>query len=649
MTKRTLLQLFQESVDEFQDRVYMRERHPEGWVDLSFRGMAQEGREVAGCLLDEGLRKGERAAILAEGRNSWIGAEYGIFLAGAIAVPVSVKIKEPAELLFRFRHSGSRILITTARQLDKVLPLIPDLPDLKAVFLMDPVPDAAASAGSSVALIPWIEVRRRGKEYNAAHPGRLAEIEAEVSEDDPATLSYTSGTSAEPKGILLSHRNYRANVEDVDYAFPLPEPFYTLLILPWDHSFGHTVGLYSFMKKGSVIAAVEPGKGEIGTIRNIPRNIQETGPTYLLVVPALVDSFRRNIAAQIRQKGAAVQALFRATIALGTRLNGDGYRRRRDPVSLLQWPFYALLRGVISSAIRKSMGGRLLFFVSGGSACSIDHVRWFTALGIPVYQGYGMSETAPIIASNTTLPGWFKMGTVGRTFPWVKLRIEGEGGEELPVGQTGEICVKGDCLMLGYWRNEEATRESMVGGWFHTGDLGMLDSDGFLWVTGRIKSLLVGQNGEKYSPEALEEHLSAHVPLIRQVMLYNQQNPFTAALIVPDRDAAEAFLKENGLSADADADLDRLIGAMRDSLLRYRKDPQLTAQFMSEWAPKTFAILPEAFSEENGMVNSSMKMVRRRIVKACQERIDGLYGAEENPVNPANRAALRAWIGKGRS
>jgi len=643
MAKQTLLQLYRESAEEFRDRPYLRERHPEGWVDMSFRALAEVAKDVAGFLLSEGIQKGDRVALLAEGRNSWAAAEYGCFLSSAITVPVSVKIKEPAELLFRFRHSGSRILITSARQLDKVLPLVADLPDLKTILLMDPVPE---SARASVPIVPWSDALRRGNDHVAAHPQRLAEVEAAMCEDDPATLSYTSGTTAEPKGILLSHRNYRVNVEDVDYAFPLPEPFYTLLILPWDHSFGHTVGLFSFMKKGSVIAAVEPGKGEIGTVRNIPRNIKETGPTYLLVVPALVESFRRSITSQILQKGGIAVMLYKATVAMGTRLNGDWWHKRHDPLSLLLWPPYLLLRTVMSSSIRKSMGGRLLFFVSGGSACSIDHQRWFAALGVPIYQGYGMSETSPIIASNTSRRGWFKMGTVGRTFPWVDLRIEGEKGEALPVGQTGEICVRGDCVMLGYWRNEEATREAIVDGWFHTGDLGFLDADGFLSVTGRIKSLLVGENGEKYSPETLEDHLTDHVPLIRQVMLYNQQNPFTVALIVPDRDAALALLREKGLRGDSDGDLDLLIRTLLDSLMRYRKDPSLTSLFMSEWTPKTFAILPEAFSEENGMVNSSMKMVRRNIVKAHGERIARLYGEEEDPVNAANRAALRAWMGK---
>jgi len=598
---------------------------------------------VAGFLLSRGLRKGDRVALLAEGRNSWVCAELGILLAGAISVPVSIKIRERGEVLLRVKHSESRFAITSERHLAKVTGLLDDLPLLEGILLLDEVPAELTRRCPSVPVWPWLDVLATGKAFAEANPQVLSTIEQAIQEDDPATLTYTSGTSAEPKGILLSHRNYWTNASDGDAVYPLPAPLYMLLILPWDHSFAHTAGLFIFLKKASVIAAVEPGVNELGTIRNTPRNMKEIGPTYLLVVPALVESFRKGIQTQIRQRGGIAAALFRTAIKLGTRVNGDWFRKRFDPVSLAAWPVYLVLRSFVARKVRLSLGGRLVFMVSGGSACSIDHVRWFTALGIPVYQGYGLSETSPIISANTNKKGYFKIGSSGRPFPWADLRIEGESGEALPRGETGEICVKGPCVMLGYWRNEAATREAIVDGWFHTGDLGYLDKDGFLFIVGRIKSLLVGENGEKYSPESLEQHIADNVPLVSQVMLYNQQKPFTVALVVPDvqrvRDVVEA---ENGAGV-TDAVLDSVIEDVRRALLRYRKDPALSSVFVDTWTPKTFALLPEAFSEENGTMNSSLKMVRRRIVERYQERIRRLYDVEEEPLNPSNREALRSW------
>jgi long-chain acyl-CoA synthetase len=640
MQKRTLFRLLRETAQSHPDSIFMTERHAAGWVGASFRQIAEESRRVAGFLLEAGLQRGDRVTLLAEGRNSWMAAELGIFFAGGISVPISVKIKEKSEIGFRVSHSQSRFAITSERYAEKIRGLASELPDLKGLLVMDPV----VPASGALPVWPWAEVLERGGAFAEAHPEMLAAIEESASENDPVTLTYTSGTIAEPKGILLSHVNYWVNVEQADIMFPLAPPNSMLLIIPWDHSFGHTAGLFLFLKKASLIAAVETAATEIGTIRNIPKNIKEIGPSYLLVVPALVENFRRTIATQARQKGFLSAALFSATIALGTRVNGDAYRTRHDPLSLLAWPLYLLLRGAVSSKIRRSLGGRLVFMVSGGSACSTEHVRWFTALGIPLYQGYGLSETSPIISSNSNVPGNFKIGSSGRPFPWAKVSILREDGAVLPAGQTGEICVAGECVMRGYWRNEAATREAMAGGLFHTGDLGYLDADGFLYVVGRIKSLLVGSNGEKYSPEALEQHIVDTVPLVSQVVLYNQQNPFTVALVVPEMGGVKDLLRAHVISGATDAQLDQVLEALRLDLMRYRKDPALTSLFVSDWTPKTFALLPEAFCESNGMMNASMKIVRRAVVSRYRNRIEKLYGEEEDPLNGTNREVLRSLL-----
>ncbi len=282
--------------------------------------------------------------------------------------------------------------------------------------------------------------------------------------------------------------------------------------------------------------------------------------------------------------------------------------------------------------------------VAGGSAVPEECVKWFTAIGLPVYQGYGLSETSPIISSNTNEKGCFKIGSSGKPFPWVDVKIVDENNTPLPTGKVGEITVKGESVMLGYWKNEEATRETIIDGYLHTGDLGYLDEDGFIYVVGRIKSLLVGHDGEKYSPEALEQHMTGNIPFISQIMLYNQQNPYTIALIVPDREKILEWIENNKLPRESESTVERVLQELDSSIRKYKEDKYLAEKFMPQWTPKTFAILPEPFNEENGMVNSTLKMVRRNIVKAYKDRIERLYNEETDPINPTNLKTLKKWI-----
>ncbi len=645
MANRTLSALIRESAERYRDWTFMMERRETGYQGATFGEIEDEAERVANFFLSKGINNKDRIAILAEGRNSWVAAECGILLSGAISVPISVKIKTEEELLFRFKHSESKIIITSERQLNKVIPLLKKLPELKILISMDNLKDKEKSnLPDNIEAYSWEETLKTGDQYRQQNPEKLKEREKSIAEDDPATLTYTSGTTAEPKGILLSHKNYWVNVDDVNVVFKLPIPFYTLLILPWDHSFAHTAGIYSFMKKGSVIAAVEPGKTEIGTIRNIPKNIREIKPTYLLVVPALVESFRRSIETKIQDKGGLSEKLFNLTVKLGTRLNGNYYKKRFDPVSLLLWPIYLPLKSIISKQVKAGLGGRIEFMVGGGSAVSIDTVKWFTAIGLPVYQGYGLSETSPIVSSNTNERGCFKIGSSGKPFPWAEIRIVDENDNPLPTGNVGEVTVKGESVMLEYWKNEEATREAIRNGYFHTGDLGYIDEDGFLFIVGRIKSLLVGQDGEKYSPETLEQHMEINVPFVYQIMLYNQQNPYTIALIVPDKEKMLKWIEGNNLDPNSTTTAETVLQELNNAIKRYKEDKTLSEKFIPQWTPKTFAVLPEPFSEENGMINSTLKMVRRKIAKAYEDRIAKLFSEEANPINPTNIKTIKEWL-----
>jgi len=277
------------------------------------------------------------------------------------------------------------------------------------------------------------------------------------------------------------------------------------------------------------------------------------------------------------------------------------------------------------------MGGKLEFFIGGGALLDIDMQKFWYALGIPMFQGYGLSEATPVISSNGM--AHHKLGSSGYLVSNMEMTIRDEKGSILPVGEKGEIVIKGENVMAGYWKNPDATASTIKDGWLYTGDLGNMDADGYLYVFGRFKSLLIASDGEKYSPEGIEESMVTLSPYIDQVMLYNNQSPYTVALIVPSKDALKRVLP-NYESAEGKK---AAISLLQQSVNAFRKGGEFEGMFPERWLPAAFAILPEPFNEQNLMMNSTMKMVRGKIEKHYAERLDILMTAEgKNLFNDFN-------------
>ncbi len=387
------------------------------------------------------------------------------------------------------------------------------------------------------------------------------------------------------------------------------------------------------------MASVQPGKSAIETLRNIPLNIRETRPHFLLSVPALAKSFRKNIEAGVREKGARVEKLFRRALAAAYRYNGNGWNRGKR-VSLMTRAEYKLYDRLLFGKIRENFGGRLEFFIGGGALLDIELQRFFYAIGIPMFQGYGLTEAAPIISAN--VPARHKLGSSGSVVPGLQLKICDEAGSELPTGKAGEIVVRGDNVMAGYWRNERATSEALRNGWLHTGDLGYLDDDGFLFVLGRQKSLLIGHDGEKYSPEGIEEAITDNSPYIDQILLYNDQSPYTVALVVPSKDALYDHLKKAGLSPESDEGQQAVLKLMEIEISRYKSGGEFAGMFPERWLPAALALLGEGFTEQNKFLNSTLKMVRGKIAEFYADRIEYMFTGEGKDVcNHQNKTILR--------
>ena len=632
MPERTLPHLFEESARAHPDNVLIWEKTGPRYEPTTYREMRPLVHQWAAGLMRLGLGRGDRAALMAEGRRDWITAELGILTAGAINVPISIKIDELADLKFRLAHSGCRMAVVSRSQLGKIRQVRNDLPDLVTTVVLDDV-DGLRSGE-----VPLAEVLRLGAQLLATEPSAIDGALAALKESDPANICYTSGTTADPKGIILTHRNYTANIDQARALVDCPGHYVSLLILPWDHSFCHTCGIYSMMKSGAAVAAVEVGRTGLETLRNIPGNIREVRPHLLLSVPSLAKSFRKNIEKGIRDKGPKVAALFERALALAIAYNADGWSKGQGLKKMTK-PLLALYDKLLFSKIRENFGGRLELFVGGGALLDIEMQRFFYAIGLPMFQGYGLSEAAPVISANNLKA--HKLGSSGRLAPGIELRICDDRGRELPPGATGEIVVRGENVMAGYWKNEKATREVLRDGWLYTGDLGFIDPDGFLYVLGRMKSLLIASDGEKYSPETIEEAITEASPYIEQIMLYNDQSPYTVALLVPNKEAVLRWLQDRRLSARSPEGQEAALGLLEDEIDAFREGGRHAGQFPARWLPAAVAVLGEAFTEQNRLLNSTMKMVRGKITEFYKNRLDHLFTTEGKDIaNARNRAIV---------
>lgn len=613
---KTIINLLEESVSKYGDKPYLHEaRYGEEYSSLTYREVQKEAIRFAAGLMALGIEAGQRIALISEGKNNWVLGELGILHAGAVCVPLSVKLETEQDITFRINHSDTVMVLASDQQIAKLRSMKDKMPTVKRYILLDPVETEGDDE------IYFDAVKELGDALLITDKKRVDERTAAVEPDTLANISYTSGTTANPKGIMLSHDNYVCNAEQaVEHLNGIPSYFRTLLILPWDHSFGHTAGIYAFMKCGASIASVAAGKSGMEVLRNVPKSLKAINPHLLMSVPALASNFRKNIESGIEKKGKTAYRMFKQGLKVAYRYNGEGYNRGRGSRALLK-PLVAFYDRVIFSKIRESFSSNMEYFIGGGALLDIELQRFFYAIGIPMYQGYGLSEASPIISANTVKE--HKLGSSGKTMPHMDIRIGDDNMKPLPVGEKGEILIRGGNVMMGYWKNPEATADTIVDGWLRTGDMGYLDSDGYLYVLGRTKSLLISNDGEKFSPEGIEESIMAKSEYINQCVLHNNQSPYTTALLTLNSDA----LKRRTTNPEEAAQI------ISGELAEYLKGGKNDGMFPYRWIPSAFVIIEEPFSEKNGMVNSTMKIVKHKVYEKYAKEIEMLHTPEGKKPN----------------
>lgn len=612
----TIIDFVEQYTAKYGNETFLREKVDGVWKETSFNTTREEAYILAAGFMSMGLEKGDKVALISEGRNYWIFSELGILYAGAVNVPLSFKLESDTDLTFRINHSDARFVIASQTQIDKIRRVIDRCPKVEKVIVMDPIElkDGEIYIG---------DIRAAGKEYLKEHQDLLLERMASVGPDDYANISYTSGTTADPKGILLTHRNYTANVDQALSVISIDRGDVMLIILPLDHCFAHVAGFYVMMKCGGSIATVPCGKSTVSLLKNIPTAIKEVRPHVLLSVPTLSRNFKKSFDSAIKKSGSFVEKLYEFGIKNAETYNREYYNAGK-PCWKMWWrkPINAVIDKLVFSKVREGFGGRIKFFVGGGALLDIELQRYYCAIGMPVFQGYGLSEATPVICSNSM--GHARFGSSGRVVKPMDIKICDEDGKEIPNGETGEIVIRGENVMAGYWKNPEATAKTIVDGWLHTGDRGYIckEDPEYLYVTGRFKSLLIASDGEKYSPEGYEDSLADGSKFIETSMLYNNQSPYTVVLVIPNKTLLAEEVKKAGLDPGSLEGKKAQLSIIKEEVDAYRPGGRRAGMFPERWLPASVIVGDTPFTEQNGMLNTTMKMVRGKVEKFYADRIE---------------------------
>jgi long-chain acyl-CoA synthetase len=584
---KTLADLLPRAGEMYGSKPAVRYKDGESWVDRSFAEVVEIVRPLALGLTELGVRKGDRVAILGNTRPEWTYFDFAALSIGATVVPI-YQTNSPEECRYVLENSDSKVVIVEdAEQLEKVRSVRAQLPKLEQVVLM---------TGAAEDAISMRELSARGAALDASLWERRY---SEVTSADICTFIYTSGTTGPPKGCVISHGNYRAMLDMVHQTSVIEEGDLSYLYLPLAHSFALLIQLGSF-DLGTTIAYWERDPQKI-----LP-NLAELKPTYFPSVPRIFEKIYTAATSAIEKEGGLKKAIFDWSIRVGERMH-EVEREGRKPGFLLARQ-YAFADKQVLSKIRNLFGGGIRLAVSGAAPINPDILRFFDAAGVLVLEGWGMTETST--AATISTPEDFKVGTIGKPFPGCEVRI----------AEDGEILVKGPNVFQGYHKNEEATRETIVDGWLHTGDLGEIDPDGFIKITGRKKDIIITAGGKNITPANLEAEIKQH-PLVSQCVVVGDRRPYLVALVTLDPEEAAAYAKEHGLPEDpaalaANADVRAAIEAHLE---------KVNQNFARVEQVKKVAILPYDLTQESGELTPTMKVKRAVVASKHEQEIEQLY------------------------
>ncbi len=560
---------------------------------ISYDALHDDTSAFAAFLRNRGITLGDRVAILSENRPGWYLSDMAVLSLGAVDVPLYPSLP-PNQIEYILKDSGCKaIIVSNMLQLGKVLSLWQNLDELQDIIVMNRLDEPIEGVTELTA------AKEEGRKILADTPD-YASYQA-VKPDDLATIIYTSGTTGLPKGVMLTHRNICENVKSCSGVIRLDEDDRSLSFLPLSHAYERTGGYYLMFACGAAIYLAE-------SIETVSLNISEAHPTIIFTVPRLFDRIRATILKQVQNDSSVKQKIFNWALETGKKYHAEQASGKPGTSTILQ---HKLAAKLVYSKIQHKFGGELRYFVSGGAALPQAVGEFFQALGITILEGYGLTETAPV--TNVNRPENVKFGTVGPVVDNVTVSI----------APDGEILFKGPNIMKGYWNDQEATREVIYDGWFHTGDIGELDNEGRLKITDRKKHIIVTSGGKNIAPLPIE-NLISESPYVDQVMVVGEKRPFLAALIVPNFDEIRSYALENGIPTDNMAELlkEKAILKLYENQLR-----TISRKLATHEKVRKFHLLNAAFTIDNGALTPTLKLRRKEIRERFREEIDAMYKA----------------------
>jgi len=581
---KNLVDLCEKSCKKYKDRELFGTKKDGRWTFITYGEFQDLVDQFRGGLASLGVKAGDKVGIVANNRVEWAVAAYATYGLGAAFVPM-YEAQKPDEWKFILTDCGAKVAIGATPTIYKKLQGVKgDVASLEHVVGFE---EPETDDHSYAALL------KKGAESpaEAKHPDQA----------DTAGFIYTSGTTGNPKGVILSHGNITSNINAIHELFPFEANDRSLSFLPWAHSFGQTCELHAMLSMGCSLAIND-------LVENLVGNLAEVQPTILFAVPRIFNRIYDGVNKQMTEKPGFIQSLFRNAIKNKTA------RSRGEDTGVFAGVGISLADSIIFSKIRAKFGGRLKYAVSGSAALSKEVAEFIDALGIEVYEGYGLTETSPIATAN--FPGHRKIGSVGKAIPGVKISIDKSVTGD---AKNGEILIAGPNIMQGYHnRDDENKAVLMEDRTFRSGDMGYLDDDGYLYITGRIKEQYKLENGKYVVPSPLEEELKLS-PFIANVMIHGANKPYNVALVVPDKAAVEKWAAENGKKVDDLEKSDEVKQLIDDELKKYSKS------FKGFERPEKFALTIEDFTTDNGMLTPTLKLKRRNVLAKYESALDSLY------------------------
>ena len=593
---KSIPDMLRQNASRFAGKPALKYRRQQHFVTLSYAEYYNRALMAARGLVKCKVKPGDRVAILSENRAGWVIADMGILCAGGVTVPI-YPTNTPEQIAYALQHSGAKIVfVSTRSQYAKLLLICQAIPEVELVVSFE-----RFLGDTALPVCTFYQLSEIDLPITASERVEIESVIDRITREDLLTMIYTSGTTGIPKGVMLTHGNILYNAfYIIEIAEVITADEVMLSFLPLSHILERTAGYYTTIMGGSLMAIAD-------SVEKVSENMLEIKPTAMVGVPRLFEKIYSSIFEKVHQMSALKRGLFHWALKVGHRYVDLKYIEKRNP----GWVAvkYRLADFLIFSKIRERFGGRMRFFCSGGAPLDKSINEFFWVIGIPILEGYGLTETSPAVCFNS--PSFVRFGSVGLPLPGTSFRVEADG----------ELSVRGPQVMKGYYNNPEGTKESLADGWLKTGDIGHIDADGFIFITDRKKEMIITAGGKNIPPQPIENELKLD-KYISQAFVYGDRKPYLVALITPNMERLFEFARDHQIEF---FDLEDLVINDRVVKLFTERIGEVNARIARYESIKRFVVLAHDFSIDGGELTPTLKLRRKVIYAKYQEKIDGLY------------------------